>query len=184
MRGKLKTLSFIGCDLGDAEAATTIADFIKSDNVVDHLSLYSTNLSLTGMCAIADALKHNQTVYLVSLTSNWSLHDQGYQMLIDALNHNACIRQVDNDATPILRATIDYLTQTRNGILIPAAARRAALCLIAIRRGPGNERMGDFAKFPREIVQMIAVNVYATRTDPIWIETVSNDEERPSNSNT
>ena len=46
-----------------------------------------------------------------------------------------------------------------------AAARRAALFIIA-RYGEG-----DLAVFPRDLIKLIAKEVWNTREDPIWIET-------------
>lgn len=69
-------------------------------------------------------------------------------------------------------ATIEYLTQRRNGVLIPEAVRRTSLCLIAFRRRVANT--GDLALLPKEIVRMIAMKVWATRQDAKWIEAVSN----------
>ena len=76
--------------------------------------------------------------------------------------------------------TIEYLTQTRNKVLVPAAARRASLYLITARRAMPVADAGDFAIFPKEIVRMIAMAVWATRKDPAWIEAVSIDEHMES----
>ena len=45
-----------------------------------------------------------------------------------------------------------------------AAARRAALFIIA-RYGEG-----DLEVFPRDIIRLIANEVWKTREDPIWME--------------
>ena len=55
-----------------------------------------------------------------------------------------------------------------NQILIPAAVRRASLYLVAARRSVANA--GAIGIFPKEIVKMIAIKVWETRKDPIWIE--------------
>ena len=77
-------------------------------------------------------------------------------------------------------APIEYLTKTRNRVLIPAAARRASLYLIAARRATPIADSGILAIFPKEIVKMIAMAVWATRKDPKWIEAVSSDEHMES----
>jgi hypothetical protein len=77
-----------------------------------------------------------------------------------------------NNIAPESVATIQYLTQTRNRVLIPAAARRASLYLIAARRATPIADAGNLAIFPKEIIRMIAMAVYATRKDPAWIKAV------------
>jgi hypothetical protein len=81
---------------------------------------------------------------------------------------------IGNIIAPKARATIEYLAGTRNAILIPAAVRRASLSLIAARRNIAGA--GILAIFPKEIVKMIAMEVYATRKDPIWIDALSESE--------
>ena len=58
-------------------------------------------------------------------------------MLLDVLNYNVCITQLylnTSNITPESEATIEYLVETRNAILFPAAVRRASLYLIAACR--------------------------------------------------
>jgi hypothetical protein len=100
---------------------------------------------------------------------------EGADSLIDALCHNVCITKLyvnGNNVAPESEATIKYLTETRNAVLIPAAALRASLYLIAARRATPIADAGDFEIFPKEIVKMIAMAVYATRKDPAWIKAV------------
>jgi hypothetical protein len=50
---------------------------------------------------------------------------EGADSLIDALCHNVCITKLyvnGNNVAPESEATIKYLTETRNAVLIPAAA--------------------------------------------------------------
>ena len=72
-----------------------------------------------------------------------------------------------------MQATIEYLAETRNNFLIPAAVRCASLYLIAARHTADS---GSLAIFPKEIVKMIAMEVYGTRKDLKWINAVSGPE--------
>ena len=97
--------------------------------------------------------------------------------MISTLAYNVCIIAADNEGNniaPHTEAIIEYLTKTRNVILIPAAVRRASLCLIAARHSIADA--GPLGIFPKEIVKMIAMEVWATRMDPIWIGTLSEFE--------
>ena len=82
---------------------------------------------------------------------------------------------------PELHATIRYLAETRNKTLIPAAARQASLFLVAARRKIADA--GSLAIFPKEIVKMIAMEVWATRKDPIWIDALSESERTGKSGN-
>ena len=172
MRGELTKLDLRGCFIGD-DRAEIIADFCKHDETVKMVSLLDCNIGLRGAKAIADALKHNQTLQYLSLNYN-PIGDEGAEALIEALSYNVCMKSigvVNNRIAPALRATIKYLTQTRNMILIPAAVRQASLSLIAARRNIIGA--GILAIFPKEIVRMIAMEVWATRNQPIWINALS-----------
>ena len=174
MRGELATLNFdwwIGSD-----GAEIVADFLKHDETVRKVYVNSCNIGPREIKAIAESLKHNQTLWYLDLLGN-PIRDEGAEALIEALAHNVCMKvlnMIANRTAPKLRATIEFLTQTRNELLIPDAARRASLSLIAARRNIADA--GVLAIFPKEIVKMIAMQVWAMRKDPIWIETVSNAE--------
>jgi hypothetical protein len=85
-----------------------------------------------------------------------------------------CLLVDNNNNAPKLRATIMYLATTRNNILIPGVVRRASLFLIAARRNIADA--GILAIFPKEIVKMIAMEVWATRKEPIWINSLTESE--------
>jgi hypothetical protein len=172
MRSELKVLNLINCELGD-DGAVKVAAFIKDDDSVEKVLLWGNNIGPRGAKALADALKHNKKVSYLDLTSN-PFGDGEADAFIDALSHNVCITElyVDDDIAPESMVTIEYLTQTRNAILIPAATRRASLYLIAARRATPIADAGHLAIFPKEIVRLIAMAVWATRKDPKWIEAV------------
>ena len=172
MQGQLKVLNLGDCQLCDE--VLIVAAFLKFDETVDEVWLSGNYIGPFGAKAIADALKYNKKVWLLNLFHN-QIEQEGAEALIDALNHNICILELDvnyNSITPESEATIEYLIQTRNKTLIPAAARRASLYLIAARRATPIADAGHFAIFPKEIVRMIAMAVWATRKDPKWIEAV------------
>ena len=181
MRGELKVLDLSYCRIGD-DGAVTGAAFIKVDDTLEGVYLVCSNIGPRGAKAIADAVKHNKTLRLLSLIRN-PIGDEGADAFIDALNHNVCLTELYvnyNSIAPASEATIKYLPATRNRVLIPAATRRASLYLIAARRATPIADAGDFAIFPKEIVRMIAMEVWATRKDPKWIEAVSSDEHMES----
>ena len=171
MRGELKALYLGLCQLGDDEAVI-VAESLKVNDIVEEVRLYSNMIGPRGAKAIADAVKHNKTVWRLYLGYN-QIGDEGADFLINALRHNVCITELlvfSNNIAPEPMATIEFLTKTRNAVLIPAAARRASLYLISARRSIADA--GILAIFPKEIVKMITMAVYATRKDPAWIKAV------------
>ena len=175
MQGKLATLNLSYCKIGD-DGAEIVANFLKDDETVKKVWLYGCKIGLQGAKAIAECLKHNQTVELMN-PQNILIGDEGLEALIDALNFNVCMEGMylfNDSEAPELKATIKYLTQTRNEILIPTVVRRASLYLIAARRNIADA--GNLAIFPKEIVKMIAMQVWATRKEPIWINAHTESE--------
>jgi hypothetical protein len=69
------------------------------------------------------------------------------------------------------------ISQTRNEILIPAAVRRASLLLVGTRRSLPLSDAGMFSMMPKEIVRMVAMKVWASRRDPIWIQSLSHSQQ-------
>ena len=173
-RGELTELNLESCLIGN-EGAEIVADFLEHDETVRSVSLgflgYC-SIGLRGTKAIAEALKHNKTVNSLGLDNR--IGDEGVTALVDALAHNVCIFVILFLNTSSDLETIRYLTLIRNIVLIPAAVRRASLFLIAAGRTIAGA--GILAIFPKEIVKMIAMEVFATRNDPIWIEALSETE--------
>ena len=178
MQGELVELNFYWCEMGD-DGAEIVADFLKHDETVKRVYLGYCKIGPRGFNAIAESLKHNQTVVEMTLFDNLitMIEDEGAEALIDALSYNVCMKwlPVDtDDIAPKLLVTIEYLTRTRNAVLIPAAVRRASLYLIAARSNIADA--GTLAIFPKEIVKMIAMEVWATRKEPIWINALTESE--------
>ena len=176
MRGELTWLNLEECSIFD-DGAEIVASFLKKDKFASKVCLAVCLIESQGAEALAEALKHNETVESLDIGGN----QIGYcaEAFIEALQNNACITNIDFDycglASESIR-TIKYLTETRNKILIPAAVRRASLYLIAARRRT-NSDAGALACFPKEIVKMIAMKVWTTRKDPIWIQALSESEQ-------
>ena len=173
LRADLTELDLGGFRIGD-DGAEIVADFLKDSETVRYVWLYNCTIGLSGAKSIAEALRSNETVELLDLESNL-FGDEGAEALIDAFNENVFMERLHvSHVAPRIQAAIKYLTRTRNAILIPAAVRRASLYLIAIRRTANYDGMGRIGIFPKEIVKMIAMEVFATRKDPIWIEAAEN----------
>ena len=173
MRNELTELHIGGWTI-TADGAKVVAEFLEINDTVLQVNVNSCYIRLRGAKAIAEALKQNRTVEELNIVYN-QIGNEGGAMLIEALHFNVCITTLEcfsNGFEAI--ATISYLIKTRNRILIPAVVRGAALCLITARRNIADA--GDFAIFPKEIVKLIAMEVWATRKDPIWIQSLSESE--------
>ena len=174
-RGELTRLKFYNAGIGD-DGAEIVAAFLQHDKTVREVWFYNCNIGLLGAKAIAAALMHNVSVKNLGLGYN-DIGFKGARVLIDVLAHNVCVEFAGLYKTNVgtaSEASIQYLTETRNAILIPAAVRRASLFIMAIRRTTSYDGMGIVGIFPKEIVKMIAMQVFATRKDPIWIEAAEN----------
>ena len=174
MRAELTDLHLIyWCDSGD-DGAEIVADFLKLDETLKLVWFYNCCIGPRGAKAIAESLKHNRTVEEMSLFYN-QIGDEGAEALIEALSYNVCMKWLDTGhEAPKFQATLQHLTKIRNKILIPAAVRQASLSLIAARRNITNA--GILATFPKEIVKMIAMEVWATRNQHIWINALTESE--------
>ena len=175
MRSELNFLDLYSFQIGDV-GAQIISNFIEVDETVKILYLRYCKIGLCGAKSFAAALTQNKTVEFLWLDGNY-LGSLGANVFIDALRHNVSLRGLKvllNSIPPESIATIEYLTETRNAILIPAAVRLVSLYLISARRAIADA--GNLAIFPKEIVKMIAMEVWATRKDPKWLEALSESE--------
>ena len=171
--GELAELDLNRCHIGD-DGAEIVADFLKHDETVRLVRLWSCNIGPRGAKAIAESLKHNQTVEEMFLNGN-QIGDEGAEAIIEALNSNVCMKWLDTGrVAPKFEVTLQHLIRTRNEILIPTAVCRASLSLIAARRNIADA--GILAIFPKEIVRMIAMEVWATRNEPIWLNALTEAE--------
>lgn len=177
LQGELLILDLIDCPIGD-DGGEIVASFLRSNDSVIEVRLGDCRMTLRGIELIAEALKDNYTVEIVSVADN-EIGDKGALAFIDVFDFNVSIKDLylfewnisERNIAPKFLAIVEYLAEIRNAVLIPDAARRASLLLIAARRTIADA--GDLAVFPKEIVRMIAVKVWASRRDPAWIHAVS-----------
>ena len=182
VRGKIVELDLSGCPIG-ARGAEIIANFLHSNDTVVYVLLWRCQIGSPGVEAIAEALKENRTMEFLAIgVSDIGTGEKSAEIIVDALKHNASLTglTIDIDGSHVdaeLLARIEYLTETRNEILIPAAVRRASLLLVGTRRSLPLSGAGMFSMMPKEIVKMVAMKVWASRRDPIWIQTLSHSQQ-------
>ena len=174
-RGELRIIKLQGSQLND-EQAKVVAKFLQGNTTVLQVCFLDNYIGPRGAKHIAKMLKKNRTLWFIHIGSN-QIGDEGANALIEALNCNVCLKNMYVNGNEIssaaLSATISYLTQTRNAILIPNAVRQASYFIIATHRFAAPDDLSFFATLPLEIVDMIAREVFATRKDPEWIRAVS-----------
>ena len=176
LKNKLTKLDFFMCPIRDA-GAEIVSEFLQHNETVTQVHLRSCKIGSRGAKAIAGSFKHNTTVRYVDVREN-EIDEESVKAVIEALNDNACIKEIclwGNRIAFESHASIQYLTETRNAISIPAIVRRASLSLIVARREVENS--GDLLILPKEIVKMIAIKVWETRRDSKWIEALSDAKE-------
>ena len=117
MQGELTKLDLGGCLIGD-DGAKIVADFLKHNETVKIVYLASCNIGPRGAKTIAESLKHNQTLWYLNLADH-QIGDEGAEALIDALNYNVCMEWFHVQIARKFRATIKYLSETRNKISFP-----------------------------------------------------------------
>lgn len=168
LRGALTELNLQRCEIGD-QGAVIVATFLKHDECVRRLQFRRCAITPLGCKAIAEALKRNRTVWLLTLKVN-PIGIEEKDALLNAFNYNVTVTDFNVLGCGLSvesRAMFKYLTEIRNETLIPDAVRSASLSLIVFRRIIVGA--GDLFVFPKEIVKMIAMHVWATRKDPTWI---------------
>ena len=172
------------------QGAITLAQFLYWNTTLKSLNLEKGNVTDLGASAFAIAIKYNRTLEELCLLCN-RLTDEGRRSLIFALGHNVSIcklvtanrmiryvnlvgpsnKRPSNDPEKM----INYLVETRNAILIPAAVRRASLYLIWARLNVHSA--GQLGIFPKELIRMISIELWATRKDPIWLKALTDQEK-------
>jgi hypothetical protein len=174
------------------EGITIVSEFLKCNTTLKRLDLSRCSFDDQAVAALATSFKYNRTLKSLFITKN-NFSDTGRCSLIHGLEENVTIcnlpnrallsyarrKQYDTFGNMISirdpQSMIRYLVETRNGILIPAAVRRASLYLIWSRKDISSA--GQLAIFPKDIVKMISIELWETRKDPIWLMS-SSDKER------
>ena len=174
--GVLTEVGFSFCKLGDV-GAEILAEFLVSNETVTSVVLNSCKIGPRGLTAIFEALKRNRTVLLLDLSNNPTTSWNEADCLEQCFSQNVSLIHlvVSNNGWHHMFDTIYNFSQIRNAILVPAAARRAALFLIGIRQSSNREGMGYLGMHDKNVIMKIAVEIWATRKDPIWIRAVSSD---------
>ena len=174
----LEGLELSNCAMRD-NMAVVFADALKVNTGLKTLDFSSNNIGVSGLVALARALRVNR-----NLQKFW-FDDRDEELVkdvevacVDMLCVNVCLTYVGQDPDGY-EDTVAYQPPRlswapllcRNEERIPAAVRRAALLVIGVcRRSTNYEGMGAFAIVPKDVVKLIAMEVWATRTDPIWIQ--------------
>ena len=174
MRGELTHLDFGYCGIGDI-GAEIVASFLRYNETVIEVTLYDCNIGTRGAKAIAEALKSNKHLQALHLNDN-EIGSAGGEALIKALqNFNVAIKRLyvfNSHMANGAEATLTHLAFTRNAKTIPGIVQKATLYLIAIRGTSNLEGMGMISCLPKDVVKMVAVEVWATRRDREWIAAV------------
>lgn len=156
MQGQLLYMDLDACRIGD-KGAERIAKFLRHDGIVKSVWLKWCDIGSQGTNAIVKALRYNKAVELLRVTDN-QFGNEFAEALIDTLNYNVCMtelragRRQDNNIAAEVLATLDYLLETRNKLLIPAVVHRTSMCIIVAHCTKDNA--GAFSGFPKEIVKM------------------------------
>ena len=168
----LHSLIMTGNVIGD-EGAAAFAEALKCNNTLIELGLGKNAIGIVGMKALALSLNQNRSLkdlilYQNNIVSNMDMsiaEDVFLNVLVKSNVSLVCLEGEFSDQSSAIKRRLD-----RNNDRIPAVAAQAACFLIGIRRGTNYAGMGDFCVFPKEIVKMIALQVWATRSDPVWLE--------------
>ena len=170
----LEVLDLSYCAMSDREAVA-FADALKHNTGLKVLELTENEIWVVGLVALAKALRFNRSLQKLRFNFDHQKLVKDIEVaFFDMLCLNVCLTSLcfnpklygdegvgNPSLEPLLR---------RNRELIPDAVRRAALLLVGVCRSSTNyEGMGDFAIVPRDVVKLIAKEVWATRTDPIWM---------------
>ena len=172
----LEFLCLHDCTLGDREAVV-FADVLRHNTGLKELDLIENEIGVSGLVELARALRVNRSLQKLWFGphSGKELEKNAEDAFVDMLGMNICITGLRLDPDLQGEEVVGNLSfkplLRRNRDLLPAAVRRAALLLIGVCRPSTNyEGMGVFAIVPKDVVKLIAKEVWATRSDPIWIQ--------------
>jgi Ran GTPase-activating protein (RanGAP) involved in mRNA processing and transport len=166
------TLERLNLFRGDIEydGGVAIANVLTKNTGLKELKLNHNNLGAVELSVLANSLKHNRSLESLDISENkFEPNDDAMLAFQDVLaTSNVSLQelQINWNGNP---EAIDILL-LRNKEQIPATVRRAALLLIGIRRSTNFEGMGVFGVCPKDVVRLIAMAVWATRKDPVWIQ--------------
>ena len=160
------------CSLNDDDVEV-VAQFLETNKTVEDVRLWGNKIGVRGAKAIATLISRNRTIFLLDLYNN-DFENEGAECILEAVSlSNVCITFLNLNGNNLtlkfdFREKLKSIT-TRNQFKIPENVRRVALYLIIVRKSSNFNNMGNLAIFPKEIVKMIAIRIWQTRRDPIWI---------------
>ena len=168
----LKSITFRSCSITN-QGARDFSHLLIHNSVLKRLDLLCNNIDLVGMQYLAEALTQNQSLeyLMVHLNSDCDSKPDSKELSIDL--ESLFAQALAKNASLLCLAAGTSVSASlimRNRIDIPIAARRSALYLIGVTRSTNYDGMGLMAVFPKEIVEISAKEVWATRKDPVWIQ--------------
>jgi Ran GTPase-activating protein (RanGAP) involved in mRNA processing and transport len=164
----LQSLDLWRCMIDD-DGAVVMANVLLRNTGLKEVVFGDNKIGTVGMKALANAFKHNRTLENFNISYNSFESSDAVVAFHDLLaTSNVSLQTLVIGLTGDSDAIEDILI--RNKEQIPAAVRRAALFLIGIRRSTNFEGMGAFGVCPKDVVRLIAMAVWATRKDPVWIQ--------------
>ena len=175
----MKFLNLSSCGFGD-DAAVAFAEMLKWNTGLEILTLCDNEISSAGNLALARAVGGNRSLKRLRFGSFLKATDSSVDdAFVEMLAQNVCLTGLGLDYFREGEIPSEFLTV--NGLRykpflhrnerITDAVRHAALLLIGICRSATNfDGMGAFAVCPKDVVRLIAMQLWATRTDPIWIQ--------------
>ena len=162
-------MNFFECHLDDTHAAI-IAEFLLHDDTMSAVNLSFNQMGPEGGRALAKSLETNRSVRTLWLASN-RLGEKCAIDFINAFRRNVVVTHLnlsDNGMSADSLSQIELLVQ-RN-LRIPKAVQSLIFFLIGVRQGSNRAGMGLLGEFPKEIIKMVAIEIWATRKDPKWID--------------
>ena len=153
----------------------TIADFLQIDKTLFLLTFFGCRFSQQSYHILVDALWKNNTLRALNLSQSDFTNDDA-EMFLHYLQGNVSIHFFSADDERVCEIKLQQILRncsSRNRHLIPAVVRRASLYLIAARKNVATA--GFLGWFPKEIVRMIAIKVWASRIDPLWLQALPED---------
>lgn len=132
------------------------------------LDLSRCQFGCSGAARLAEALCVNSSLIQLHIWHN-NITRNGVRELVDALKVNGCLLEFGFDFHDFGYGEQVKALLERNHNLV-STARSAALFLIGIRCGTNLQGMGDLGRLSKDVVILIAKQVWATRGQREWIQ--------------
>lgn len=166
---QVKKLDIYG-SIDEFNGASNLANFLKTNNSLRHLKICNCNFLPNDMVQVLDALKCNDTLVSLDFSDGSSFDHRGHG--IECVIHECSVLMDRNfslvDMTPTFFSVSVSLERNQK---IKRRVGQVIRFLIGIRQGNIRQGMGSLGLLPKEIVMMIAKELWRTRSDLIWRET-------------